>query len=29
MSTFTNGNTMTGYGNGMQTQQPVFKSKSE
>ena len=29
MSTFTNGNTMTGYGAGMQTQQPVFKSKSE
>ena len=29
MSTFTNGNTITGYGAGMQTQQPVFKSKSE
>ena len=29
MSTFTNGNTMTGYGAGMQTQQLVFKSKSE
>jgi len=29
MSTFTNGNTMTGYGTGMPTQQPVFKSKSE
>ena len=29
MSTFTNGNTMTGYGAGMQTKQPVFKSKSE
>ncbi len=29
MSSYTNGNTMTGYGAGMQTQQPVFKSKSE
>ena len=29
MSTFTNGNTMTGYGAGNQSQQPVFKSKSE
>ena len=29
MSTFTNGNIMTGYGTGMQTQQPIFKSKSE
>lgn len=29
MSSYTNGNTMTGYGAGIQTQQPVFKSKSE
>ena len=29
MSSFTNGNTITGYGAGMQTQQPIFKSKSE
>ena len=29
MSSYTNGKTMTGYGAGMQTQQPVFKSKSE
>ena len=29
MSSFTNGNTMTGYGVGMQSQIPVFKSKSE
>ena len=29
MSTFTNGNSVTNYGSGMQSQQPVFKSKSE
>ncbi len=29
MSTFTNANSMTEYGSGMQSQQPVFKSKSE
>jgi len=29
MSTFTNGNSNTGYGSGIQSQQPVFKSKSE
>ena len=29
MSTFTNGNTLTGYGAGMQTPPLVFKSKSE
>ena len=29
MSTFTNANSMTEYGSGMQTQPPVFKSKSE
>ena len=29
MSSYTDGNTMTGYGGGMQSQQPVFKSKSE
>ena len=29
MSSFTNGNTMTGYGVGVQSQIPVFKSKSE
>ena len=29
MSSFTNGNTMTGYGVGVQSQQPQFKSKSE
>ena len=29
MSSYTNGNTMTGYGVGMQSQMAVFKSKSE
>ena len=29
MSSYANGNTMTGYGLGMQSQIPVFKSKSE
>ena len=29
MSTFTNANSVTEYGSGMQSQQPVFKSKSE
>ena len=29
MSTFTNENSNTGYGSGIQSQQPVFKSKSE
>ena len=29
MSTFTNANSMTGYGSGIPSQQPVFKSKSE
>jgi dynein light intermediate chain len=29
MSTFTNANSMTEYGSGIQTQPPVFKSKSE
>jgi len=29
MSTFTNGNSMANYGSGIQSQQQVFKSKSE
>ena len=29
MSTYTNANTLTGYGAGSQSQEPVFKSKSE